>query len=98
MMKSLTHTLPRSRNAVLAVALGAWTIVMTPRAAAAQWSTTYEQFYLPGSFNWTFRRTYPGADRLFNAFDYGHAILYERLYDDPGGDPARLEQEEYTFI
>ena len=32
-----------------------------PSPAAAQWSRTYEQFYLPGDFNWTFRRTYPGA-------------------------------------
>ena len=50
-----------------------------PATADAQWSTAYEQFYLPGKFNWTFRNTYPAADRLFNAFDYGHAILYERL-------------------
>ena len=69
-----------------------------PAAVSAQWSQTYEQFYLPGKFNWTFRREYPGADRLFNAFDYGHAILYERLYTDPTGDPARLERDEYDFI
>ena len=25
----------------------------------------YEQFYIPVDFNWTFRRTYPAADRLF---------------------------------
>ena len=98
MLKSLAHALARRRTFALAVALGASAIVMPPRTAEAQWATTYEQFYLPGSFNWTFRRTYPGADRLFNAFDYGHAILYERLYDDPGGDPARLEQKEYDFI
>jgi hypothetical protein len=64
----------------------------------AQWSTTYEQFYLPGNFNWNFRRTYPAADRLFNAFDYGHAILYERLYNDPTANPTILEQQEYDFI
>ena len=39
-----------------------------------------EQFYYPGAFNWEFLRTYPEAARLFNAFDYGHAVLYERLY------------------
>jgi hypothetical protein len=83
---------------VAALAYAASAVVMAPRTAAAQWSTTYEQFYLPGSFNWTFRRTYPGADRLFNAFDYGHAILYERLYSEPGADPALLEQREYDFI
>ncbi|MDQ3674364.1 MAG: hypothetical protein M3365_08320, partial [Gemmatimonadota bacterium] len=64
----------------------------------AQWSTTYEQFYLPGSFNWKFRHNYPAADRLFNAFDYGHAILYERLYTRPGASTSLLEEKEYNFI
>jgi hypothetical protein len=97
-MKSIVRTLQRRHTEVLIVVLGALAFLMPPRVARAQWSTTYEQFYLTGSFNWTFRRTYPGADRLFNAFDYGHAILYERLYTDPGADPARLEQQEYDFI
>jgi len=66
--------------------------------AEAQWSRAYEQFYMPGDFNWTFRRTYPGADRLFNAFDYGHAILYEKLYTRPGADVSLLEDKEYNFI
>jgi len=69
-----------------------------PSLAGAQWSKTYEQFYMPGDFNWTFRRTYPAADRLFNAFDYGHAILYERLYTRPGADVSLLEDNEYNFI
>jgi hypothetical protein len=64
----------------------------------AQWSTTYEQFYLPGSFNWQFRNNYPAADRLFNAFDYGHAILYERLWTKPSAPTSLLEEEEYKFI
>jgi hypothetical protein len=64
----------------------------------AQWSTTYEQFYLPGSFNWQFRSNYPAADRLFNAFDYGHAILYERLWTKPGAPTSLLEEREYSFI
>ena len=38
------------------------------------------------------------ADRLFNAFDYGHAILYEKLYTKPGADPAILEDKEYNFL
>jgi len=87
-----------ARRSFMLAAIGAVAFAVPPRVALAQWATTYEQFYLAGSFNWTFRRTYPGADRLFNAFDYGHAILYERLYDDPGGDPARLEEQEYDFI
>jgi len=69
-----------------------------PSVAGAQWSRAYEQFYMPGDFNWTFRRTYPGADRLFNAFDYGHAILYERLYTRPGAAVSLLEEKEYNFI
>ncbi len=69
-----------------------------PPVAGAQWSRAYEQFYMPGDFNWTFRRTYPGADRLFNAFDYGHAILYEKLYTRPGADVSLLEDKEYNFI
>ena len=64
----------------------------------AQWSTAYEQFYLPGKFNWTFRDKYPAADRLFAAFDYGHAILYERLYNDPHAPTSELEEKEYDFI
>ena len=69
-----------------------------PATADAQWSTAYEQYYLPGKFNWTFRDTYPAADRLFNAFDYGHAILYERLYNDPHAPVSELEDDEYNFI
>ncbi|MGE0551984.1 MAG: hypothetical protein AB7R55_01015 [Gemmatimonadales bacterium] len=52
-----------------------------------------EQFYYPGGFNWQFRRHHPDAARLFNAFDYGHAILYETLYTDPDGAAARLPRE-----
>ena len=72
--------------------------IATPHAASAQWSRTYEQFYLPGKFNFTFRREYAAADRLFNAFDYGHAILYERLYNNPGAPVSQLETDEYDFI
>lgn len=70
----------------------------TAPALRAQWVTTYEQFYLPGDFNWKFRHNYPAADRLFNAFDYGHAILYERLWTQPGASVSILEDKEYNFI
>ncbi len=69
-----------------------------PAVAGAQWSTAYEQYYLPGKFNWTFRTQYPAADRLFNAFDYGHAILYERLYNNSRAPVSELEEDEYNFI
>jgi hypothetical protein len=66
--------------------------------AAAQWVTADEQAYLQARHNWVFRRAYPGADRLFNGFDYGHAILYETLLTRPGADPARLEQREFRLL
>jgi hypothetical protein len=56
-------------------------LVATAPAARAQ-DRYGEQFYYPGAFNWTFLRTYPEAGRLFNAFDYGHAVLYEILTTD----------------
>ncbi len=58
----------------------------------------HEQFYLPASHNWRFRARYAGADRMFNAFDYGHAILYETLLTRRGAPAALLEDEEYTRI
>jgi hypothetical protein len=48
--------------------------------------------------NWTFRRTYPHADRLFNAFDFGHAILYERLWASPGAAAALVEEQTFAFL
>jgi len=56
-----------------------------------------EQFYYPGSFNWTFLRDYPEAARLFNAFDYGHAVLYERLTTARGGADSALARE-YRYL
>lgn len=57
-----------------------------------------EQFYYPGPFNWSFRREFPDAARLFNAFDYGHAILYERLFTHPEAPPSDLEEREFAFL
>ena len=54
--------------------------------------------YPRGSFNWTFLERHNGAARLFNAFDYGHAVLYERLLT---GDSARATaalREDYRFL
>lgn len=89
---------PRRASGLIVAALCGMGLTGAPRPAAAQWSTTYEQFYLPGDYNWMFRKTYPAADRLFNAFDYGHAILYEKLYTQPGADVSVLETTEYNFI
>jgi hypothetical protein len=81
-------------STVLALAM----IAVGTAPAAAQWSGVYEQFYLPADHNWNFRDGYPAADRLFNAFDYGHAILYETLYTEPGAPASVLEDDEYGFI
>ena len=58
-----------------------------------------EQFYYPGAFNWEFLARYGEAARLFNAFDYGHATLYEQLYDHPdSAAAARALAREYLFL
>jgi hypothetical protein len=78
--------------AIAVVALG----IAVPSAAQVQ-DQRDEQFYYPGSFNWRFLKNYPEAARLFNAFDYGHAVLYERLYTKRGEAHDALEKE-YRFL
>jgi hypothetical protein len=86
------------RGATLgAVSLGLGLGATAP-PAAAQWSTAYEQFYLPASHNWAFRRNYNAAERMFYAFDYGHAILYETLWRHPDAPPSLLEEEIYNHL
>ena len=58
----------------------------------------YEQRYLPGSFNWEFHAHYPDAERLFYAFDFGHAILYETLFAHPDAPASRLEEREFHYL
>lgn len=77
--------------------LGALLTLGAPRAGA-QWTRVDEQYYLPAPHNWVFRAEHPAADRLFNAFDYGHAILYELLWTRPGADPSVLERDQFEFI
>lgn len=74
------------------------TLLLAPATLPAQWSTTYKQFYLQASHNWQFRTHYTSADRLFNAFDYGHAILYETLWRFPDAPASRLEEDRYRFL
>ena len=84
---------------ILAAALvAAGAGALAPRALVAQWSRSYDQFYLQAPHNWEFRNRYVGADRLFNAFDYGHAILYETLWTKPSAPPAELEEKEYDYL
>jgi hypothetical protein len=71
---------------------------LTASGAAAQ-DRRNEQFYFPGAFNWEFLRRYPEAARLFNAFDYGHAVLYERLHAMPdSAQAARALEREYRYL
>jgi hypothetical protein len=97
-MNGWSHRLRRVGTRAAALALGATSLAALPSTASAQWSTTFEQFYFPERTNWAFRNNYPAADRLFNAFDYGHAILYETLYTEPNASPSALEEKEYDFI
>jgi len=58
-----------------------------------------DRFYYPGSFNWRFLETYPGAARLFNAFDYGHSVLSEVLWTKPDSATGTDALErEYRFL
>ena len=58
----------------------------------------YDQTYLSASHNWAFRNSFPGVDALFNAFDYGHAKLYETLWRDPQTPRNQLDEREFSFI
>src|SRR5262245_4748994 len=84
-----------------------WTARLVPLAVAAavvacgSISRVPEQTYLGASYNWAFRNQYPHSDRLFNAFDYGHAILYERLLRDAGRPEVAvrdIDGREFQFI
>jgi hypothetical protein len=58
----------------------------------------YEQTYMPASHNWAFRAAYAQVDRLINAFDYGHSILYETLWRNPDARREVLDKREFDFI
>lgn len=71
----------------------------SPAALAAQWATVAKQYFYPAPHNWVFRTWYPAADRLFNAFDYGHAIISEVLFThDSARAVPRLEEREYQYV
>jgi hypothetical protein len=80
------------------LAAAALALALSAPVARAQWVTTHEQYYLQAPHNWEFRNRYIGADRLFNAFDYGHAILYETLLTKPDAPASELEEKEYGYL
>jgi hypothetical protein len=55
-----------------------------------------DQIYLPAPHNWVFRRAFPGVDALFNAFDYGHARVYDRLV--VRAPASAIEVDDYGWI
>jgi hypothetical protein len=67
-------------------------VVMNPMTRA------FPQTYLAARHNWTFRKRFNDVDRLFNAFDYGHAAMYEALLVRGHAAAAHLEGPEYDFI
>ena len=85
------------RHATRAIALTAFALVAHLGVAESQ-DRRDEQFYLPGDFNWKFLGNYPEGARLFNAFDYGHAVLYERLYTTDGAETDRALEREYQHL
>ncbi len=85
------------RTLSLTLALVGAALPLGSSAAFAQ-DRRDEQFYYPGAFNWQFLRSYPEAARLFNAFDYGHAVLYERLLTSNGAALSTRLGREYTYL
>jgi len=69
-----------------------------PGANSTHASAYYDQTYLSASHNWAFRNEFPKVDALFNAFDYGHAKLYETLWRDPSAPQPVLDQRQFQFI
>jgi hypothetical protein len=70
-------------------------------ASCGSFSRVPEQTYLGASYNWAFRDRFPHSDRLFNAFDYGHATLYEHLIRDEGRPDVAVREidgREFEFI
>ena len=83
---------------IISRGLSGLALIMLPLASSAQSGKYFEQTYLPASHNWAFRSSYPQADRLFNAFDYGHAILYETLWRQPTAKRDVLDTDQFGFI
>jgi hypothetical protein len=73
-------------------------LLLAAAPARAQWVTTFETFYLQAPHNWQFRDNYRFADGLFNAFDYGHAILYETLWTKPNAPASLLEDRIFDRL
>ncbi|WP_310572331.1 hypothetical protein [Gemmatimonas sp.] len=98
----LLRTSTRPRPFVRALLAATFTCSVISAVAAtpaqAQARKYFEQMYLPGSHSFAFNTMYPRASYLFNAFDYGHAILYERLWRSPSTAARDLDGREYDLL
>ena len=96
----------QSTSATLGVTYSLSALPTPPRTLAAArivdptLTGPFEQAYIPASHNWMFRDRYPQAERLLNAFDYGHAILYETLIRETTAVEAgrRLDGPIYDYV
>lgn len=86
-----------SRSAAVASTLFLAALGAATGSAAAQLQP-YSQTYLAAPYNWAFRDHFPKVDALFNAFDYGHAILYETLWRRPNAPAPELDSARFEFI
>ena len=66
--------------------------------AHAQANRYYEQTYRSGAHSFAFNDAMPQVSYLFNAFDYGHAIGYERLWRSPGTAARELDGREFDYL
>ena len=71
-------------------------ILAAPLGLGAQVATPYVSSYLPGPYNWEFRRAYPSAERLFNGVEYSQASLFETLWTTSRMPASRLESVEFS--
>ena len=85
----MSRTYPMLRRVIVCGALA---------AASGCGARTYEQSYAGYTNRLLFRARYPAVDRLFNAFDYGHAILSETLIRYPSDYAPRLEGPVYRKL
>jgi len=86
-----------SRSSVVASVSFVVALGVPPGSAAAQLQPN-PQTYLAAPYNWAFRDRFPKVDALFNAFDYGHAILYETLWRQPNAPASVLDSTRFQFI
>jgi hypothetical protein len=100
--RATSHLALRTSHSFSVGLTHAWGWGRPSRRAALATPSTFdrrdEQFYAPGRFNWSFLRKEPDAARLFNAFDYGHAVLYERLLTERGESLETSLAAEYRFL